>query len=63
MNDEHIWRECMADACKQGRCPCPCPADCWMPLEDSARSWFWADLSIFSIAGLCLVGFFAGWFA
>ena len=33
MNDEQIWRECLADACKQGRCPCPCPNKCWQPVN------------------------------
>jgi len=62
MNDEHVWRECMADACKQGRCPCPCPNDCWHPV-DAARSWLLADLAVMGIGLLCVVGFIAGWFS
>ena len=64
MKDEQIWRECHADACRQGRDNCPFPIACEVsePVA-SKRSWFWSDLSVIGIGVLCAYGYIAGWFA
>lgn len=34
-------RECHADACDQGRKPCPCPEACEVSADPHLRSVFW----------------------
>ena len=31
-------RACTANACQQGRAPCPCPAACEVPEKDTTRA-------------------------
>ena len=31
-------RACNANACQQGRAPCPCPAACEVPEKDTTRT-------------------------
>lgn len=42
--DTHaILVQCCADACNQGRKPCPVPESCHVPIEsvESAHPWLW----------------------
>ena len=54
-------RACTANACQQGRAPCPCPAACEVPEKDTTRTvraaaaiaaWF---ASVALCTGLALV--------
>ena len=54
-------RACTANACQQGRAPCPCPAACEVPEKDTTRAvraaaaitaWF---ASVAICTGLALV--------
>lgn len=40
-NTLHDCGECHADACQQGRRPCPCPEACHVPTDAHVRAVFW----------------------
>ena len=59
MQQMHRVYVCDADACDQGRKPCPCPQACERDgLEDVAASvWFWAVLAVALIGAGFLLAF------
>lgn len=61
-HEANEWLSCTADACKQGRCPCPCPDACWQPSKKE-KAEFVFICAVGCIGFMTTVGLIAGWFA
>lgn len=43
---------CTADACGQGKRPCPAPEACQLPEREALRIWLWPVAVILAIAAV-----------